>query len=47
MLAHNRHLLFNLHGMNIKVKTADNDSVITDHENKSLCYFAHYTCSLL
>jgi hypothetical protein len=43
MLVHNKHLLFNMHGMNIKIKTVDNDSVKPDHENKSLCYFAHYT----
>ena len=36
-----------MHVMNIKLKRVDNYSVIPDHENKSLCYFAHYTCSLL
>ena len=36
-----------MHGMNIKVKTVDNDYVKPDHENKYLCYFAHYRCSLL
>ena len=36
-----------MHGMNIKIKIVDNDSVIPDHENKSLSYFAHYTYSLL